>query len=280
MQEGDFSSAVSELRPTPTISPAERVAAQRFFSRHRDLRRRFLEVTDIARKMEEDGGQVTALRDALARALSAAARRDHSATVRHIETAESAMQRARLVVGRASPDDASREGCLGRIAQLGPSYRLGRDLLTEGHGVADKLLRRARGHYEREDYEQALVVVRLAAELSAVDLAPLAVDTVPEWFAALEPLDPAAAGEEEAVAAIALCESMVAASEPSPPVRSLLRNAMLAQTAKRWKDAYWWAQVALNALGLSDREVAAATASPTVTTPDPNPESSPPPQGP
>jgi hypothetical protein len=126
----------------------------------------------------------------------------------------------------------------------------------------EKLLRRARQDYDSEQYNRAVALIRMAAQLSALEPAPAVAEELPDWFAELQPLQPAAADLQTAAAAIDLCQSMAAATQPSPPVRNLIRNAKSELAAHRWGEAYWWASVALNTLGMSDAAIPTALAAP------------------
>jgi hypothetical protein len=74
---------------------------------------------------------------------------------------------------------------------------------------------------------------------------------VPEWFAALEPRPPADVDEAQARAAVELCEAMTASEPPSEAVAALVAKARRELEAGRLGEAHWWAEVALNALGMT-----------------------------
>jgi hypothetical protein len=175
-----------------------------------------------------------------------------------MEIAEAVIETVLLGAG-AGTVARGKESVAGLLHQLDPSYQLGRDLLTEGHAAIEKLLSRSRQCYEREDFVRAAALVRLAAQLSGLTPVATTADVPPEWFETLEPVVLPATEKETAAAAVNLCRSMVAATEPSVPIRTLMRNASRELAEEQFDDARWWATVTLNALGMSDDEIAAAT---------------------
>ena len=60
--------------------------------------------------------------------------------------------------------------------------------------------------------------------------------------------------------ALELAEAMVSAQSPGEPVAGLVSKARRELEASRTEEAYWWAGVALNGLGMTDAAVAAASA--------------------
>lgn len=257
IEAGDFADAVASLDPSTTISPAQKAAAERFFGQHAELQEQLVAAASDAQTIEQDGDDVTAVRTVLARALAAAARGDRSAVSLHLELAQAAVEA--IVSGETGAAVAGPQAVAGLLQQMGPSFQFGRDLMTESHTAVEKLLRRARQHYGEEDFAQAAAFVRLAAQLSGVEPNATAADSPPDWFDSLQGTVPPTTAEATAVAAVQLCQSMAAADEPSPPVRTLIRNAKRELSAARATDAFWWATVALNALGMSDEQIAAAT---------------------
>ena len=63
----------------------------------------------------------------------------------------------------------------------------------------------------------------------------------------------------QAIAAVDLCETM-AGTKAAGPTASLRNKARIALDAGRNGEAYWWATVSLNTLGMTDAAIAAETA--------------------
>ncbi len=261
VQAGEYADVAAGLDSNTDISTEQRAAAGRFFEQHDGLCERLQSAVSQAQTIERDGTDVRPLRDSLARAVIAAARGDQADVVLHLEIVEAMLPQ--IAAGESATAAAGPEAVAGLTHQLGPSYQLGRDLLTEGRTAVEKLLRRARRHFADEEYQQAAVLVRLAAQLSAVEPTGAAADSPPEWFLSLTPDEPIDAEQEAAVAAVGLCVSMAEVEPPSPPVKTLLRNAQRELTAQQPAAAFWWAGVALNALGMTDAQITAATQQPT-----------------
>ncbi|KKK80532.1 hypothetical protein LCGC14_2822560, partial [marine sediment metagenome] len=134
------------------------------------------------------------------------------------------------------------------------------DLMTEGHAAADKLVSRASGHAQAGQYKQAAALIRLAADLLAVKprtpaAAPAA---TPKWFDELAASPSNNVSETRAIAAVELCEAM-SRSAPSKPVTTLVRKARRELNAHNPAEAYWWASVALSALGMTDDAITQST---------------------
>jgi hypothetical protein len=249
MEGGDWDTAAAELASVESITPEQRAAANKFFVEQNLLRRPYVAAVNAARVAEREGADVEVVRVALKRALLAASRGDHSSVEAQVGAAHAALEA--LSYGEAAPATAPTEDTVaGLLAQVGPSFLAGRELLLEGHGAVENLLRRARRHYEDGDYGKTAALTRLAAELSGVDASAVAAADVPAWFQSLPPATPAGADRRSAESAVGLCESMAASSEPSKPVSRLIRNAKRELAAERFDEALWWARVALNALGL------------------------------
>jgi hypothetical protein len=256
MDAGDFDAVVDDLGTEVTVSDKQQTAAQRFLSSRRDLGEQFALVAAEARMVERDGGDVQTARTALSRALIAGARQDRDATALQIEIAKVALKASLL--GQEGTAAAGEEAVAGMLEQVGPSFLVGRELMTQGHEAVRKLLVRTKQHHHEKDYLNAAALVRLAAQLSGVDASATAAESPPEWFLGLEPLELLPAEKEAAEAAVELCRSMAAAAEPSEPVKALIRSAKRELTAGRFDEALWWATVSLNALGMSDQEIESA----------------------
>lgn len=255
---GDFRSVLDDLGPLQEPTAEERAAAQRFFGKAPEVRKRFLAAAAAARQQEVEDVDVSAVRDALGRALAAAIRNDQQKAVKQIEMAETALDQADLgLAGGLS--EGGREAVAELVRRIGPAFDLGRELMTEGHTAAEKLLDRAGRHYRAKEYRQAASLVRLAAELLGVELPPPAVAVVPKWFDELGRQPLADAPQPQAAAAVELCRAMAASQPPSSPVKTLIDKAARELDAGRPAEAYWWATAALSSLGMTDEAIAAAT---------------------
>ena len=256
LRDGEFSTAAELLGPPRDLSAKEEAAAQQFFAAKPELRRRLVTAVNAAGVQEADGSDVHRVRDALARAVAAAAREDEATVSVQLDLAETALDPTGAPGGAAvaSGPVAVAES----IRQIGPAFRLGQDLMTEGHAAAEKLVARASWHYQAREYAEAAAMVRLAAEFLGVELATPASAVTPKWFddAAVAPTETIDA--EQANAAVELCEAMASSAEPAPPVTTLIKKARQELAAGRFAEAHWWAGVALNTLGMTDDAIAAA----------------------
>jgi hypothetical protein len=285
MRDGRFDRAArGGVAAAPTAR--QRADAQRFLAASPQLRRRLVAAAAAARRSEAEGADVSAVRDALARAVAAAAERDAPLTGRHVDRAEAALAEADSFAPAAA-GAADRQSVAGLVEAVGPAYLLGRELMTETHTPPSKLLARASGASREGQFREASSLIRLAASLLAVDLpsrsenaktgdAPLisagvggraahvldgntgsVPGSTPEWFDSLRVADapiPAARADR----AVKLAEAMGASAAPGSPVRRLLRRARRELAAGDGRAAAWWAAVALNALGMTDAQIAAA----------------------
>jgi hypothetical protein len=257
MGEGRFGRVVSDLGPVESLSPEKKVAAQRFFAQAGDARKRFIAASDAAQAQEQDGADVSAVRDALARALVAASDRDEAAVVAQVELAERALDE----IGTGSAVRMGGKGAsavAGLVRRIEPAFNLGSELLTEGHAAVEKLVSRASWHCQAKEYRQAASLVELAAGLLGVEPSGPAAGATPQWFDALAQPPSVSATEAQAGAVVGLCEAMAMSEETSKPVTSLVKKARRELDAGRSGEAYWWASVALNALGMSDEAIAAS----------------------
>ena len=254
---GDFRSVVATLGPAEPLTAARQAAAQRFFAESPDHQKRFIAAAKAAQDQEADGADAGAVRDALSQAMAAAADGDADAVADGVDRAEAALDQVGMGPAAGGADNAATVA--GLVGRVGPAYNLGREFLTEGHAAARKLVAGASRRFKAQEYSQAASLVQLAAALLGVDVGTPVSAVTPKWFDALadEPVPEATPAEAEA--AVNLCEAMAMSEEPARPVRTLIDKARRELDAGRTADAYWWAAVALNALGMTDEAVAAAT---------------------
>lgn len=267
IQAGKFRTVISNLGPTRPPTPEEKIAAERFFAQAESVRKRFLAAVSAAQAEETGGADVSVVRDALARALAAAAKNDHARVNAQIELAERALVELGTVgeLGIAA-DDAEAVAAL--IRRIGPAFNLGRDLLTEGHAAAEKLVARASWHFKAKEYRQAASLVKLAAALLGVEpWAPPAALT-PEWFDALAQPPSASVAEPEAREAVELAEAMATSLSPSKTATTLVEKARRELDAGRPAEALWWASAALAAMGMTEDAIAQATETSPAETPE------------
>jgi hypothetical protein len=267
MRSGRFWAVASELGPVKPPSAEQTLAAQRFLAQDRDLRRRFIAAAAAAQRQEDDGAEVDAVRDALARALRAAADRDQAGATACVQRAEQALDQIGMAnAPAAGASDAEAVAAL--VRRIGPAFNLGRELMTEGHTAPEKLVSRASWHVRAKEYREAAALMQLAAELLGVEPSAPPAAITPEWFDALARAPSAPATEAQARAAVDLCQAIAASEAPSEPVQALVEKARRELDAGRPAEARWWANVAMNALGMSDDAVAAAVDTPSEESPE------------
>lgn len=258
MRQGRFLAVAAELSPSAPLGGEQKVAVGRFFADRPEVSQRFLAASAVAQRLEEDGADVSMVRRALAPALAAAAGNDASAVVAQLELAEAILAEIDLPGGfTGGGNDA--QAVHRMIEKVAPAYRLGEDLLAEGHRAAEKLLGRAARHYRAGEFRQAAALVGLAARLLGVE--PYGTkEEAPQWFAALAVQPMAAATQDvtkdEAQAVVEYCEAMAMAESPAQPVAELVKRARRELEAQRFGPARWWAGVALNGLGMADDTIA------------------------
>lgn len=261
---GDFHAIEVELAPTLAPTAEQTNAAHGFFAKSTQLRKRFVAATNLGRSFQQDGIDMTVVRDALTRALLAAAREDTTVVEARIEFAERALEATDLGtdVGDATVGIAA---VTESIRQIEPAFRLGQDLMTEGHAAARKLVARASWHVASEEYRQAAALVQMAADLLAVHppAPPVAVTATPKWFDELAASPSQDVSDARAIAAVELCEAM-GRSSASKPLAALVKKARRELDADRPAEAYWWASVSLSALGLNENAIVDATSADTI----------------
>jgi hypothetical protein len=256
LRGGDFGDAAVALRSPGPLSGEDQAAADRFLARHADARRRLLAAATAAQAAEAAGSDVRPARDALSRAVAAAARRNSTRIDVELEIAETALTADSLATPM-KPVPMDRDAAAARLAELAPGFELARNLLSEGAAAADKLLARASWHFREGRFAEAVALISLAGQLLAIEPANTSATTVPAWFEALAqaplPDIPAA----QAKAAVELCTAMAAAEPQAAPLQHLVDRARREATSGQPEEAYWWATVALAALGMSEEEIAA-----------------------
>ncbi len=256
---GDFHAIEVDLAPAAAPTANQKSAAQGFFAKSTELRKRFVAATNLGRSLQQDGIDVAVVRDALTRALLAAARTDATVVTAQIEFAERALEATDLGTSVSGTGDGM-QAVTESIRQIEPAFKLGQDLMTEGHAAARKLVARASWHVAVEEHRQAAALIRMAGDLLAVrpPAPPVAVTATPKWFDELAVSPSQDVSEDRAIAAVELCEAM-GRSSASKPLATLVKKARRELDAGRPADAYWWASVSLSALGLTDDAIVDAT---------------------
>jgi hypothetical protein len=246
------------LAPVPAPTDDQRLTATKFLSEHSQLRDRLLALTGTARDMAATGDDVTALREALARAYHGAVEADETTVTAQLDLAERMLALAES--GSVGPRGHVDEQAVAQlVAAIEPAYQLSQDLMTEGGAAAEKvLIEAARSHCEQR-YADAASALRLAGELLGAQLALPTEAVTPDWFTALAQREIPDADQSQATAAVQLAEAMALSMTPSDTVAALLKKARRELDAKRFGTSAWWASVTLNALGMSDSAIAAAT---------------------
>lgn len=270
IEAGRFRAVTSSLGPIRPPTAEQRIAAERFFAKSRAARDRFLAVAAGAEVEEGGGADVGIVRDALARALQAAAKGDQAAVDAQVQLAQETLAQldtldAPGIVG----SDADAVAAL--VAQIEPAFSLSRDLMTEGHAAAEKLVGRASGHFQAGEHRKAASLVNLAAGLLAVDSPVPDVGAMPDWFNALAQSPPESIAAPKAQALVELAEAMALSLSPSEVVAGLIERARRELDAGRSAEAHWWASVALGAMGMTDEAVAQTTDTTEQETPEQEP---------
>ncbi len=253
-QLGQARRAVGEdrLDMAGKLTAGDRAAAQRFLAKTPALRRQFVAAASAAEKREDDPATVAAVRAALQRALAAAAANDAGAAGAHLRSAESALDGAGAVAGSGV------ETVIARVLQIEPAMRLGRELMTEGHAAAERLVARASWHHTAGRHGDALRLLDLALQLTGAEVSTAGAPTnAPAWFVEMSQAPPASADKARTEDAVRVCEAAAAAA-PSRAVTILVGRARRELDAGRVAEAWWWASVALRALDMTEDAVAGA----------------------
>ncbi|MHB8900676.1 MAG: hypothetical protein ACYC6Y_18145 [Thermoguttaceae bacterium] len=259
------------LTPAPAPTGDERAAAARFLARHGQLRDRFLAATAAARDSASDPRDVDPVRDTLAKAYRAAVHADAAQMAVELDRAETMLAALESApTGVQGPVDRQHVARL--AAAIEPAWQLSTDLVTEGSAAAEKVLILAARSAAQERYAESASALRLAAELLGAQMTLPETAEFPGWFTPLadRPLLPA--DTHQAAAALQLAEAMVLSLAPGQTVAGLLKRARRRFELRQFAEARWWAAVTLNALGMSDAAIAAATggqASPQASPADP-----------
>jgi hypothetical protein len=251
LSEGDFRAVVMLLKPVYAPTTEQQEAARRFLAEHAELSGWLVAVAADAEAFEVSDGDAGPARDELARALLAAARDDAEGVAAHLDVAEEVLAEAAFG-GRAAARGDPSALLAAQLRAIEPGVVLGRELMLEGHAAVERLLRLAATHARDEDHREAGYLVRLAAGLSAVDIAgaEAAGDELPPWFRNLPPPEIEDATENEAKHRVELCQAAAASLEASEPIGKLIERARRELAAGRPAEAAWFAGVALAALGI------------------------------
>jgi hypothetical protein len=254
---GEFQSVVTELGPVEPPTGEEKMRAQRFFAVATPLRDRFVAAAAQAKTLEADGADVGSIRDALSRALAAAAGSDAKGVTLQIGLAEKAIADTDFPVS-GSAGAGSAEAVVALVRRIEPAYQLGRDLMTEGHAAVDKLVGRASEYSQAGEHRKAVSLLRVAAGLLGVDPEAETGAVSPSWFRDLTPADEAAVSQARASAEVELAEAMAASQSPDELLVIVIKRARRELDGGSPGAASWWATVALNALGMTDEAIRAA----------------------
>ncbi len=245
---------------TPVVPPTndQHVAATKFLSEHSELRDRLLAVTGTSREMDAEGDDVSAIRETLARAYQGAVQADETSVAAQLDLAERMLALVESgPIGARGPVD---EQAVAQLATaIEPAYELSQDLMTEGGAAAGKVLMEAARSLGEQRYADAASAVRLAGELLGAQLTWSTDAEMPEWFTALAGREIPGADEQQATTAVELAEAMSLSMTPSDTVAALLKKARRELDGGRYATSAWWAGVTLNALGMSDDAIGAAT---------------------
>lgn len=252
MARGQWQAAAVALGDSRDLSPRERRAAARWLEQHAALAARFVAAASASRGREQAGEDVAWSREALRRVLVAASSRDEAKVHARLQDAEAALNPAPALATAL----AGQAGVAALAAHVGPAFLLGRELMAEGHGTVAPLVTRAAAFVRSGDFDRALPLLDLAAQL--LDLGPAGgtIGEMPRWFAALDgfQLPPADAAQTDA--AVALCRATAMAEEPSRAVTRLIARASVELAAGRHSEAHWWAGIALRAMGIQPQAAA------------------------
>lgn len=235
--------------PLKALSAAERGAAQRFFAKAQELRRQFIAVASAGERRGD-----AAVRDPLQRALGAAAKGDAASVETQLRLAEAALDGEAAAVRRDEPQTV-----LALVQQIEPAVRLGQELMTEGYAAVGKLMARAARHFQQKQFAESARMLALSAQLlGASGSVTVTATNAPAWFVAMARAPVLDADQRRATAAVQICEAAAASEPPSRVVAALIERARRELDAGRPAEAFWWAGVALPALGMTEEAIAAA----------------------
>jgi hypothetical protein len=231
-----------------TLSAAERGAAQRFFAKAPELRQRFVSVASAAERRND-----VAIREPLQRALAAAAKSDMAAVETHLRLAEVALDGETSSAPRDEP-----QSVLALVQQIEPAVKLGQELMTEGHTASGKLVARAAWHFQQKQFAESARMLALSAQLLGAGGSAAVTTNAPAWFVAMARAPSLDADRRRAEAAVQICEAAAASEPPARGVATLIERARRELDAGRPAEAFWWAAVALPAMGMTEEAIAAA----------------------
>jgi hypothetical protein len=199
---------------------------------------------------------VVRVRRILAGALVAASDEDSGRAANCLSLAERALDAA--TIGSRNEGQSSGPEAVGaRVHAITPAFNLARDLLTEGYDPAQRLVARAaRLHLDRQ-YDEASMLLDVAAQLLSVSTTNSAAAPVPDWFTAMADAPWADSSPAEAKAWVKFCQSVAQGQTRSAPVEFMVQRARRSRDAGDGAAARWWASLALQSLGISDEAAAA-----------------------
>lgn len=246
------------LSPVASPTDDQRVVATEFFVEHSDMRTRFLAATDAARDLASGDEETEGIRWALGKAYRAAIENNQEAFSRQLDLAEKGLALISSgAAGTAGP--ANEQMVTDLVASIDPAYRFSQDLMLEGGAAAEKVLIVAVRNFSAGQHVEAASAVRLAGELLGVQATASPRSPLPEWFKTLAEREIPSADARKATTAVELAEAMALSATPSDAIAALLKKARRELDAQRNDTACWWAAVTLNAMGMSDAAIAAAT---------------------
>ncbi|MCX6907544.1 MAG: hypothetical protein NTY01_05820 [Verrucomicrobia bacterium] len=235
--------------PMKALNAAGRGAAQRFFAKAPELRRRFIAVASAGERL----GDVT-VSAPLQRALATAAKGDAASVETQLRLAEAALDGETAAARRDEP-----QSVLALVRQIEPAVKLGQELMTEGYTAAGKLVARAGWHFHQKQFAEAARMLALSAQLlGASGSAAAPATNAPAWFVAMSRPPPLDTDRRRAEAAVQICEAAAASEPPSRVVAALIERARRELDAGRPAEAFWWAGVALPAMDMTEEAIAAA----------------------
>jgi hypothetical protein len=212
------------------------------------LRQRFITVASAAERRND-----ITIREPLQRALVAAAKGDEVSAEAQLRSAEAALDGETAATRRDEVQLA-----LALVQQIEPAVKLGQELMTEGYTAPGKLVSRAAWHFQQKQFAESLRMLRLSAQLLGANGPAAATATnAPAWFVEMARAPSLDADPQRAEAAVQLCEASAASEGPSQAVAALVERARRELDAGRPAEAFWWAGVALPAMGMTEEALAA-----------------------